>query len=322
MYDAEVGDDVFGEDPTVRRLEERISALFGHESALFCPTGTMANQIAIRTHTRPGQEVICHEDAHVYRYEGGGIMLNSQCSVRLLRGNRGRLMAADISPAVNNAQDIHQPVSRLVCVEDTANRGGGAVYDPAGLAQIRKVCDQLNMVLHLDGARVFNALTVTGIPSDEYGRLFHSLSVCLSKGLGAPVGSVLIGSHDFIHAARRVRKAMGGGMRQSGVLAAAGLYALEHHLTRLSEDHERASRLAKELAQCTWVADVFPPDTNIVIIRVQDGIQPATILAQLAEHHLLAVHFGGQLIRFVTHLDISDADIAKAGGIFRLLDQN
>lgn len=306
MAHAKVGDDVFGEDPTVNELQQRMARMFGHEAGLFVPSGTMGNQIAINVHTSPGDEVICSSVAHVYLYEGGGIARNSGASVRLIEGNRGRLSAADIRANKNNPADAHLPFTTLVCVEDTCNKGGGAIYDIESLREISKVCKELGLSLHLDGARVFNALVATGNNIEEYGKLFDSISICLSKGLGAPIGSVLLGTTDFIKKSHRVRKVYGGGMRQAGILAAAGLYALDHHVERLKEDHHRASEIGKVLSTLPWVSEVLPVDTNIVIFGIKPPHTPAEIVAKLKEQNVLCFPFGADKIRFVVHLDIDD----------------
>lgn len=319
MAQAEVGDDVFGEDPTVIALEERLAALFGHEAGLFCCSGTQTNQIAINVHTRPGDEVICDEGAHVYRYEGGGMMANSGCSVRFVPGDRGRFTAEAVAQAIGNAADVHQARSRLVDVENTANRGGGAVWDLAEVQRIRAVCDAHGLALHMDGARIFNAMAVTGEGPAAWGAPFHSISICLSKGLGAPVGSVLIGQRDLIREARRVRKRLGGGMRQAGILAAAGLYALDHHVKRLVEDHARAQRLGAAVAGLPWVKSVLPVMTNIVVFTVRDGMDVAALLSTLRAAGVLAVQFGPRMVRMVTHLDVDEAAMDEVGRVLREL---
>ena len=311
MMAAPVGDDVFGEDPTVNALEQKAARLFGMEAALFCPSGTMTNQLAIRTHVRPGDEVICDQISHVYLYEGGGIAVNALASVALLAGERGKLTPALIAPAINNPGDVHRPISRLVSLENTVNKGGGCYYTLPELAAIRQLCDEHGLALHLDGARVFNALVETGDAPEAYGRLFDSISICLSKGLGCPVGSLLLGSGAFIAQARRFRKLMGGGWRQAGFLAAAGIYALDHHVERLKIDHSRARQIGHMLAAQPEVAEVLPVDTNIVIVRLIDGVTNTDYLARLKEQGILAVAFGPQLVRFVTHLDLTDEHIAS-----------
>ncbi|MBD2768675.1 aminotransferase class I/II-fold pyridoxal phosphate-dependent enzyme [Hymenobacter sp. BT664] len=310
MTEALVGDDVYDEDPTVRRLEEAAAARFGLEAGLFCPSGTMANQIAIKAHTEPLSEVICEQTAHVYLWEVGGIAFHSGASVALLAGNRGRLTAAQVEAAIR-PENLHYPTTRLVCLENTHNRGGGSCYGWDDLAAISDVARQYGLARHLDGARIFNALVATGQRGEDYGQLFDSISVCLSKGLGAPVGSVLLGSADFIKKTKRIRKVMGGGMRQAGYLAAAGLYALEHHVTRLADDHRRAARLAAVLRQQPYVTEVLDPETNLVIFQLHERVPAAAFLAHLAQQGIRASSFGPQWIRFVTHLDVDDQMLAR-----------
>ncbi len=309
MMAAPVGDDVFGEDPTVNALEQKAAALFGMEAALFCPSGTMTNQLAIRTHVRPGHEVICDRVSHVYLYEGGGIAANAGASVALLAGQRGKLTPDLIAPAINNPADVHRPVSRLVSLENTVNKGGGNYYTLPELTAIRTLCDEHGLALHLDGARLFNALAETGEPTEAYGQVFDSISICLSKGLGCPVGSLLLGSGTFITQARRLRKLMGGGWRQAGFLAAAGIYALDNHRERLKTDHARARQLGRLMARQPDVAEVLPVATNIVLLRLAEGISNDRYVAALKENGILAVTFGPQLVRLVTHLDLTDADL-------------
>lgn len=309
MQHAELGDDVFGEDPTVNALEAQAAKLFGHEAGLFCPSGTMTNQLAIRVHTAAGGEVICDRSAHVYNYEGGGIAVNARASVRLLDGDRGRFTAADVRANVNNPNDVHLPLTQLVCVEDTCNRGGGCYYSFEALKEISAACRELGLPLHLDGARVFNALAETGYDTAAYGKLFTSISVCLSKGLGAPVGSVLLGREVFIRNARRARKVMGGGMRQAGILAAAGLYALQHNVARLTDDHTRARTLGALLEPLPWVKKVVPVETNIVVIELVHSDSQADLLERMKKKGIKAVAFGAGRVRMVTHLDINDQHI-------------
>ncbi len=313
MMAAPVGDDVFGEDPTVNALEQKAAAMFGMETALFCPSGTMTNQLAIRTHVRPGDEVICDQLSHIYLYEGGGIAVNALASVALLAGERGKLTPDLIIPAINNPTDPHRPLSRLVSLENTMNKGGGCYYTLPELAAIHQLCTEHGLALHLDGARLFNALAETGDAPEAYGRLFDSISICLSKGLGCPVGSLLLGSAAFIAQAKRFRKLMGGGWRQAGFLAAAGIYALDHHVGRLKQDHVRARRIGQIMAAQPAVQSVLPVDTNIVIVRLHDGITNTDYVAQLKERGILAVTFGPQLVRFVTHLDLTDEHIDQFG---------
>lgn len=306
---AEVGDDVLGEDPTVRALEEATAQRFGMEAGLFCPSGTMTNQIAIKVLTQPGQEVICAANAHIYLYEGGGIAFNSGCSVRLLPGDRGRLDPAEVAANIN-PDDIHFPITGLVALENTMNKGGGSIYTLDQIAALHKVSAAKGIPLHLDGARVFNALVETGEDPREYGRYFSTISVCLSKGLGAPVGSVLLGSREHIRKALRIRKAMGGGMRQAGYLAAAGLYALEHHVVRLKEDHDRARLIGQTLEELPWVEQVAAVDTNIVLFEVK-GCTVAEVLERLQSEGVKAVAFGPKSIRMVTHLQFTDYDLER-----------
>lgn len=309
MFSAKVGDDVFGEDPTVSTLETKLATMFGKEEGLFCPSGTMTNQIGIRLHTQPGDEIICHKDSHVYKYEGGGIAVNSHCSVRLLDGKYGHINAESILANINNPNDVHFPQSRLVVIEDTSNRGGGSVYDWQEIQNISATCKEAGLALHLDGARVFNALVTTGIDYKEYGKAFGTISVCLSKGLGAPVGSILIGNKDQIKKARRIRKVLGGGMRQAGYLAAAGIYALDHNIERLKEDHSKAKFLAEYLKKCSFVEQMRPVVTNIVIFDLAKGVSAKAIADKLREKNILTVPISNTSIRMVTHLGIDDAMI-------------
>ncbi|MFH1118652.1 MAG: GntG family PLP-dependent aldolase [Bacteroidota bacterium] len=305
MLSAKVGDDVFGEDPAVVALENKAAAMFGKEAGLFCPSGTMTNQIAARVHAQPGDEVILHKLSHLYYYEGGGLMSNSGLSVCLLDGDRGMISAQDVEDHIN-PDDLHRPRTAVVEVENTMNKGGGAVYDNAVLSEISQICLKNGLKYHLDGARIFNALTVTGQSPADCGALFDSVSLCLSKGLGAPVGSVLLGDKDFIHKARRVRKVFGGAMRQAGYLAAAGLYALENHISRLMDDHKRAQVIGNTLLHLSWVEKVLPVETNILIFQVRQPLTAIEVIRSLAEKGILAFATDKQSIRFVTHLDFTD----------------
>lgn len=305
MMGAEVGDDVLGEDPTVKALEEKTAAIFGMEAGLFCPSGTMTNQIAIKIHTQPGTEVICDRKSHIYNYEGGGIAFNSGASVRLLEGPRGIFSPKMVEENINNPEDIHFPPTALVSLENTVNKGGGSIYSLEQIAAISLICKQYKLALHLDGARVFNALVETGENSREYGKYFNTISICLSKGLGVPVGSVLLGSHENIKKGRRIRKVLGGGMRQAGYLAAAGIYALEHNIERLREDHVRAREIGEVLQRQAYVEAVEPVDTNIVLFSLT-GISPQQFLQKLEAQQIKAIGFGANSIRMVTHLDFSD----------------
>lgn len=303
MMSAEVGDDVYREDPSIIKLESMAAGMFGMEAALFCASGTMTNQVAINVHTRPGDEVICDRLAHIYFYEGGGIAKNSGSSVALLSGDRGRFTAADVEASIC-PDDIHRPVTSLVAVENTVNKGGGAYWNLAELQKIGTLCRERKISYHMDGARFFNAITETGERPEQYGKLFDSISICLSKGLGAPVGSLLLGSNDFIKRARRVRKVMGGGMRQAGFLAAAGIYALENNIDRLKDDHRRAREIGKILDTLPFVEEVIPVETNILIFRIT--MNENDFLARLREKGILASAFGPRTIRFVTHLDFTE----------------
>lgn len=311
MMTARVGDDVYGEDETVTELEHKLSGLFNMEAGLFCPSGTMTNQIAIKCFTRPMDEVICDQTAHVYRYEGGGIAFHSSASVRLLNGPRGILSPGLIAPEINE-DNIHYPNSSLVVLENTVNKGGGACYTLEQIEPIHALCKRNGLKLHLDGARIFNALVKTGDSAGNYGQYFDGISVCLSKGLGAPVGSVLLGSGETIHQARKIRKAFGGGMRQAGFLAAAGIYALDHHITRLSEDHFHAQLLADALANVSFVSEVMPVETNIVIFKMAEGYAAGSVLKSLAGQGILCGATGPDTLRFVTHLNVSADQITQA----------
>ncbi len=311
MMQAKVGDDVFGEDPSVNELEGMFAALFGLEAALYCPTGTMSNQIAINCHTRPGDEVICEKQSHVYIYEGGGIARNSGSQVRSIAGDRGLITAEHVAQAIN-PDDVHKARTSLVCLENTGNRGGGSCYDPGEIEKIRALCDERGLKLHLDGARLFNALVAKGEKPAWYGEQFHSISVCLNKGLGCPIGSMLAGSASVIREARRVRKVFGGGMRQAGYMAAAGIYALQHHVDRLAEDHLHARRIAEALAKKDFTRNTLPVETNIVIVDMQPDRSPAEIAQKLKEQGVLAIAISPTQLRFVTHLDISAAMVDQA----------
>jgi len=304
MMQAEVGDDVFGEDPTVKALEAKAAGLFGKEAALFCPSGTMTNQIAVKAHTQPLDEIILEESSHVYQYEVGGYAFHSGVAVNLLQGTYGKITVEQVAAAIKPVYDW-LPRSRLVVLENTCNKGGGSFYTLDEIRPIHALCQERNLKLHLDGARIFNALVETGETTDAVGALFDSISVCLSKGLGAPVGSLLIGDADFIRQSRRLRKVMGGGMRQAGYLAAAGIYALDHHVARLRDDNDRAKALGITLAQCAFVENIRPIQTNIVIFDVKPPFTAATFLEKLAAQEVKATAFGPQTIRFVTHLDFT-----------------
>lgn len=318
MMEAEVGDDMFGEDPTVAALEKKAAKMFGMDAAIYCASGTMTNQIGIRLHCNLQDEVICHKYSHIYLYESGGIMSNAGASVRLLEGERGRITAKAVESAIQ-PDDIHSPVSRLVSLENTANKGGGSCYDFEEIWAIREMCHEHGLALHLDGARLFNALIATGQTTKQYGEVFDTISICLSKGLGAPVGSLLIGSHADIKRAKRIRKVMGGAWRQAGYVAAAGLYALENHVDRLVDDHAKAKEMAKVLEGLNYVEEVLPCETNILIFKLTDKYTNQSFLDKLAENDILAFGFGPQLIRFVTHYDFTDDDLTKTIEVLKKL---
>ena len=310
MLSARVGDDVFGEDPTVNLFEEKTARLFGKEAAVFCPSGTMTNQIAIKVHTRQGDELICDKHAHVYMNEGGGIAFNSGVQVRLMDGDLGRISAKQVAENINPVHDW-LPRTSLVCLENTVNRAGGSYYSLNAIREISDICKTNNLKLHLDGARIFNALTETGDSPETTAKYFDSISICFSKGLGCPVGSILVGNREFIQQARRVRKVLGGGMRQAGFLAAAGLYALENNIHRLKEDHERAKRIAQILQDAPYVESLLPVSTNILIFSLKDPLTSSLFIAKLEEKGVLGISFGKKMVRFVTHLDFTDEMLEK-----------
>lgn len=304
MMQAKVGDDVFGEDPTVNELENQMAAMFGMEAALFCASGTMTNQIAIKCHTQPGDEVLCHKDSHVFVYEGGGIAFNSGCQARTLDGPLGLLNAEEIEENIN-PDDVHRAITRLVSLENTSNRGGGSCYELADLHLIKESCLKNNLKLHLDGARLFNALVEKQQSPKEYGEIFDSISICLSKGLGAPVGSVLLGKRDYILKARRVRKVLGGGMRQAGYLAAAGLFALNNNIDRLHNDHIHAKMVSGALLKKDFVGKMLPVETNIIIFEVKNRFTAAEFCNLLADKGILCLPTSATRVRMVFHLDIN-----------------
>jgi threonine aldolase len=306
MFNAAVGDDVFDEDPTVKLLENKAAALFGKEAGLFCPSGTMTNQICHRILTEPQQEVICDKGAHIYYYEGGGIASNSGLSMRLVDGDRGRMTAVQVEENINPAGNIHQPFTSLVSVENTSNKGGGSYYTYQQMKEISVVANKHQLKIHLDGARIFNAITETGDSAKDIGQLFDTISICLSKGLGAPVGSLILSSEKNILKAKRVRKSFGGGMRQSGYLAAAGIYALENNIKRLKEDHLLASKIGNILQSLSYVDFIYPVETNIIVFTLNENLPLEKFLNYLSEHNIKAVSFGKQTVRMVTHLDIKE----------------
>ncbi len=306
IMNAEVGDDVYKEDPTVNQLEQRLATMFGKSSALFFPSGSMANQAAIKLHTQPGEQLICDKWAHVYNYEGGGVSFNSGVSCKLVDGNRGMITAAQVEENINPPDFYHSPLTSLVCLENTTNKGGGACYDFEEIKKIRTVCDKHKLGLHLDGARLFNALIAKGETSKQYGEVFDTISICLSKGLGTPLGSVLIGDEKLMQNAMRVRKVLGGGMRQIGYMAAAGLYALDNNINRLEEDHQKAKEIGSILRNQSYVSEVEPVETNIVIFYLNPGINEQEFLKKLNDKGIRISAMGQGKLRIVTHLDYSD----------------
>ena len=303
MMHAKVGDDVFKSDPTVNELQEKAAKMFGMEDALFFPSGTMANQTAIKLHTQPGDKLICDKYAHVYNYEGGGAAFNSGVTCKLIDGQRGMFTAAQLEEAVAGRADIHVPYSRLVCIENTTNKGGGACWDFSELEKIQKIAKENNLAFHLDGARLFNALVAKKESPEQYGRLFDTISICLSKGLGAPIGSILLGSKKDIAKALRIRKLFGGAMRQVGFLAAAGIYALDNHINRLEEDHQKAIEIGAVLESVSYVTKLETIETNIVIFYVDEKIGVANFIQKMKDKNILLTPMGEGRIRIVTHLD-------------------
>ncbi len=318
MMKAKVGDDVFGEDPSINELENISAEMFGMEAAIFCPSGTMTNQIAIKCHTQPGDEVICDESSHVYQYEGGGIAFNSGASVKLLQGNFGRITAEQVA-AVIQPDDAHRANTSLVSLENTSNRGGGSCYDFSEIKKIERVCKENRLAFHLDGARLWNALVAKNETSKQYGETFDSISICLSKSLGCPVGSLLLGKKDFIKKARRIRKVFGGGMRQAGFIAAAGIYALQNNIERLAEDHVHAKQIAEAIAAKEFVQLVLPVETNIIIFELKESITAPELVAKLKEHSILGYAISPNRVRLVAHLDINKEMVVKTIDTFHQL---
>ncbi|MGE0587805.1 MAG: low specificity L-threonine aldolase [Cyclobacteriaceae bacterium] len=319
MMTAEVGDDVFGEDPSVKKLEQKCADLLGMDAGIFCPSGTMTNQIGIKVLTQPYDEVICYKGAHIYKYEGGGLAGNSLISSRLIDGDRGRLSVKDVDENINNYNDPHQAKSSTVALENTVVREAGSFYRIDQIKEVSEFSRSKGLSMHLDGARFFNAIVETGDDPKEYGKLFDTISICLSKGLGTPVGSVLVCKKENELKARRIRKVFGGGMRQAGYLAAAGIYALDNHVSRLKEDHARARELGKVISSLSWVESVMPVDTNIVIFAVKESIAPESVLQKLSAENIKALKFGPREIRMVTHLDFNDSMLEKAIDVFKKL---
>lgn len=310
MMEAPVGDDVFNEDPSINELERLSAELFGMEAAIYCPSGTMTNQIAIKCHTQPGDEVICDTTSHIYQYEGGGIAFNAGASVKLLNGERGRIKAGNVLEAIN-ADDVHKARTSLVSLENTSNRGGGSCYEIEEIKEIKEVCTNNKLPLHLDGARLFNALVAKKQSPQTFGKHFDSISICLSKSLGCPVGSVLLGNRDFIKKARRIRKVFGGGMRQGGFLAAAGIYALNNNIERLQEDHDHAKEIVDALEKKQFVGTILPVETNIIIFEVKSPYTPKSLVEKLKEHQVLGYAISPTQVRLVTHLDVTPEKVKK-----------
>ncbi|MEO6671038.1 MAG: GntG family PLP-dependent aldolase [Ferruginibacter sp.] len=318
MVEASVGDDVFGEDPTVNQLEAFAAEIFGMNAALFCPSGTMTNQVAIKCHTSPGDEVICDKLSHVYIYEGAGIAFNSGCQVKPIEGDRGRISAEQVIEAIN-PEDIHKPKTALVSIENTANRGGGSCYDFSDIQAIKEVCLKNNLSFHLDGARLWNAMVAKTESPKKYGEIFDSISICLSKGLGAPVGSLLLGSTTFIKKARRIRKVFGGGMRQAGFMAAAGIYALENNVDRLAEDHQHAKAIAAALMKKDFVGKILPVETNILIFEVKGAYVPTSFADYLKKQDIYCIPISPTQVRIVTHLDVTGGMVKRLIGIIEAM---
>ena len=306
IMNAEVGDDVYKEDPTVNKLENYVANLFGMDEALFFPTGSMANQAAIKLHTQPAEQLICDKWAHVFNYEGGGASFNSGVSCKLVDGHRGMITAKQVEENINPPDFYHSPLTTLVCLENTTNKGGGACYDFEEIKKIRSVCDKHNLGLHLDGARLMNAIVAKKENPKDYGNIFDTLTICLSKGMGTPLGTVLLGKKELMNNAMRVRKVLGGGMRQIGFMAAAGLYAFENHIERLKEDHKRASEIATILSEQSYVKEVEPTETNIVIFYLQENLSEETFMNDLQSQDIIISNMGQGKLRIVTHLDYTD----------------
>lgn len=308
MMSAEVGDDVFKADPSVNALEEKLAQMFNKEAALFFPSGTMTNQTAIKLHTNPGDQLICDKYAHVYNYEGGGVSFNSGVSCKLVDGRRGMMTAEQVEAAINPPDFYHSPLTSLVCIENTTNKGGGACWNFDELKRIKTVCEKHELDYHLDGARLWNALVAKNETAEQYGNLFDTISICLSKGLGCPVGSVLVGSEEDIHKALRIRKVFGGGMRQAGFLAAAAIYALDHHIDRLAEDHKKAKEIGDVLKSLSYIKKVEPIETNIIIFEINEKVFGSDeFVEKLGQKNIHIISMGQGKLRIVTHLDYTNA---------------
>jgi len=308
MMQAQVGDDVFKEDPSINALESRVAKMFNKEAALFFPSGTMANQTAIKLHTQPAEQLICDKYAHIYHYEGGGVSFNSGVSCKLVDGHRGMMTAVQVVAAINPPDFYHSPLTTLVSIENTTNKGGGACWDFEELKKIKAVCEEHHLGYHLDGARLWNALVAKNETAEQYGNLFDTISICFSKGLGCPVGSVLVGDKEIIQKALRVRKVLGGGMRQAGFLAAAASYALDHHIPRLADDHKKAKEIGELLQNLSFIKKVEPIETNIIIFEINEKeISADNFLKKLLDHQVYIIGMGQGKLRIVTHLDYTDA---------------
>ncbi|MBU2938713.1 PLP-dependent transferase [Lacinutrix sp. C3R15] len=317
MMKASVGDDVYKEDPTVNALEQRIAEMFGKPKALFFPTGTMANQTAIKLHTNPGDQVICDKYAHIFNYEGGGASFNSGVSCKLINGDRGMFTAQNVIDSINPPEFYHSPLTKLVEIENTTNKGGGACWNFNELQQIKEVCTTNRLGFHLDGARLWNALVAKKENTEQYGNVFDTISVCLSKGLGCPIGSVLLGDEAIMEGAMRIRKIFGGAMRQVGYLAAAGIYALDNHIQRLEEDHIKAKELAYILNKTSYVKKVEPVETNIVIFELEEDVDSNVFISNLENQGVLLVGMGDNKLRLVTHLDYTSSMHATVINLFQ-----
>ena len=307
IISAKTGDDVYKEDPTVNELERIMAEMFGAESALFFPTGSMANQAATKLHTQPGEQLICDKWAHVYNYEGGGVSFNSGVSCKLIDGDRGKITAAQVSGNINPPDFYHSPLTILVCLENTTNKGGGACYSHSEIVKIKEVCDKNNLGLHLDGARLMNAIVVNNEDPTFYGRTFDTISICLSKGLGTPMGTVLVGKERLMKNAIRVRKILGGGMRQVGFMAAAAIYALNNNVERLAEDHKKAIEIADTLKTLSYIKKVESTETNIVIFYLEDTLSEEKFINDLEKERIRISTMGHGKLRIVTHLDYNVA---------------
>ncbi len=317
MMAAEVGDDVFGEDPTVNRLQDHLARLFQKDAAMFVPSGTMGNQICVKLHSLPGNEIICEADCHIFKYEAGGAGLLSGVQTHLIGGTRGVMTADQVQQAINSKDDIHASPTALIVLENTHNRAGGTIYPLDEIRKISAVAQEHHVPLHLDGARLFNACVAAGLKPVDYAPYFDTISICFSKGLGAPVGSAVVGSHELIARARYFRKALGGGMRQTGILAAAAFFALENNVSKLQHDHQRARRLAEAIATIpTFQIDLSSVQTNIIIFDTLK--EPSDrIVQKLASHGVLSIPFGPHRVRLVTHLDLDDDAISQTISILK-----